>query len=97
LTANAGKAVDASSWFIYFGFDVMGDLAFGKSFDMLKDGTPHLVLKKMHGSMAVAGLLGNAPWLTQIFLCLPIVRSNVLIWLKWCEKQVDERKEVLMI
>jgi cytochrome P450 family 628 len=95
FSATAGKAVNASAWFKYFSFDVMGDLAFGKSFDMVKNGTPHVVLKRMHGSMALAALFGNIPWFTHIFLCLPIVRSETIKWLKWCEEQVEERKKVL--
>jgi hypothetical protein len=30
--------MNASRWFNYFSFDMMGDMAFGKSFDMLKTG-----------------------------------------------------------
>ena len=30
--------MDVSKWFNYYSFDVMGDLSFGKSFNMLVDG-----------------------------------------------------------
>jgi cytochrome P450 family 628 len=97
LTANAGKAIDVTSWFKYFGLDVMGDLAFGKSFNTVREGIPHPVLKRLHDNMVVAGLLGNAPWISLIVQSLPIVRARITNWLKWCEQQVDERKKVLVI
>ncbi|KAI9772122.1 MAG: hypothetical protein M1840_001411 [Geoglossum simile] len=82
LTANAGKVVDATSWFKYFGLDVMGDLTFGKSFNTLKDGTPHPVLKRLDGRMALVSLLGNAPWTSVIFRSLPVVRAGMMNWLR---------------
>jgi hypothetical protein len=38
LQAFTGKPLNASIWLNYYSFDVMGDLAFGKSFDMLRSG-----------------------------------------------------------
>lgn len=38
LQARSGQEVDASLWFNFYSFDVMGDLAFGSSFDVLASG-----------------------------------------------------------
>jgi len=38
LNAHAGESLNASRWMNYYSFDMMGDMAFGKSFDMLKTG-----------------------------------------------------------
>lgn len=38
LDAFEGKPVNVTHWFNAYAFDVIGDLAFGKSFDMLKTG-----------------------------------------------------------
>jgi hypothetical protein len=38
LNEHSGESMNASRWFNYFSFDMMGDMAFGKSFDMLKTG-----------------------------------------------------------
>jgi len=38
LQARAGQEVDISLWLNFYSFDVMGDLAFGSSFDMLTSG-----------------------------------------------------------
>jgi tryprostatin B 6-hydroxylase len=38
LNEHSGESMNASRWFNYFSFDMMGEMAFGKSFDMLKTG-----------------------------------------------------------
>jgi hypothetical protein len=38
LQARSGQEIDASLWFNFYSFDVMGDLAFGRTFDMLASG-----------------------------------------------------------
>lgn len=38
ISTFGGKAINATHWFNAYAFDVIGDLAFGKSFDMLKTG-----------------------------------------------------------
>lgn len=38
INFSVGQDVDVTKWFRYFTFDVMGDLAFGSSFDMLRTG-----------------------------------------------------------
>lgn len=38
LNTHSGEALNASRWMNYYAFDMMGDMAFGKSFDMLKTG-----------------------------------------------------------
>ncbi len=36
--AKSGDLVDAAKWFKFYAFDVIGDLAFGKSFGLLEQG-----------------------------------------------------------
>lgn len=38
LSASEGEPVNVTSWFNSYSFDVIGDLAFGKPFGMLKTG-----------------------------------------------------------
>lgn len=38
IDSFGGKAINATHWFKAYAFDVIGDLAFGKSFDMLQTG-----------------------------------------------------------
>jgi tryprostatin B 6-hydroxylase len=38
IASVAGKKTNAAKWFHYYAFDVMGDVASGKSFDLLQTG-----------------------------------------------------------
>lgn len=40
----------------YYSFDIMGDLAFGKSFDMMKRGEDHYFLTTTHLNMVFIGI-----------------------------------------
>jgi cytochrome P450 family 628 len=61
LSMCAGKPVNICQWLYYFGFDVMGDLSFGKSFDMLKTGELHFVVKLLKGAMTPLGWMTPEP------------------------------------
>ncbi|KAK2836068.1 hypothetical protein FQN49_006714 [Arthroderma sp. PD_2] len=93
LSGLTGAPVDICKWFKYFGFDVMGDLSFGQSFDLLTSGRPNFLFDMMESGKPVVGALIGVPWLFILFQKLPgisRVRSN---WITWCGKQVQERKK----
>lgn len=94
LSEFAGKPVNATEWLAFFGFDVMGDLAFGKSFDMLESGEKHFALKLMAQGQAALGFLGSVPWAPPILKRIPGLMKNMKIWIKWCSQQVEERRKV---
>lgn len=51
LRAFGGKPVDATEWFNFFSFDVMGDLAFGEGFGCLDKGEEHWAIKLLNEGM----------------------------------------------
>ncbi|KAJ4397171.1 hypothetical protein N0V93_001395 [Gnomoniopsis smithogilvyi] len=51
-----GQKLDVSKWFNYYSFDIMGDLAFGNSFNMLKDGKDSYFLSTTHTNMVLIGI-----------------------------------------
>ena len=54
-----------SKWFNLYSFDVMGDLAFGTSYNMLQTGELHWAIKTLNEGMTMAGL--NLPiWLFRL-------------------------------
>jgi hypothetical protein len=94
LSAFSGKPVNATEWMAFFGFDVMGDLAFGRSFDMLESGEKHFALKLMAEGQAGLGYLGPLPWATPILIRIPGLMRNFTKWVAWSEGQVKERQKV---
>jgi hypothetical protein len=52
-----GKPVDVGKWFNFFGYDAMGDLAFGKDFGMLSSGEEHFAINLLNEGMQPMALL----------------------------------------
>lgn len=91
LGSFSGKPVNVSDWFMYYGFDVMGDLAFGKSFDMLKQGEHHPAIKIMHDSVKPVGVVGHASWIINLLKAIPGMADPIHRFETYSEEAVQER------
>ncbi|OQE44781.1 hypothetical protein PENCOP_c002G03928 [Penicillium coprophilum] len=87
LEREVGNQINIAQWFNYYSFDVMGDLAFGKSFNMLIDGKDAYILKQLHADMKMIGIFGHITWLFPFFKRIPLINADYLKFWKW----VDER------
>ncbi|KAJ7131859.1 cytochrome P450 [Mycena crocata] len=66
--------VDIVFWFDLFALDLMGDLAFGGGFELLRDGEDMAqVGSRIRGFMKASSLAGQLPWVTPTFHLLPQV------------------------
>jgi cytochrome P450 len=89
-----GKPVNVTDWFNFYSFDVMGDLAWGKSFGMLQAGVKHYFMNALHASMTNVGLFSHLVWLVPLFKATPILNRDDLVFWDWVNTQVKERKKV---
>lgn len=94
ITRESGRPLDASKWFNYYSFDVMGDLAFGKSFKMLTTGKEHFFLQLLHQGQSAAGVFTPIPWATVLLKQVPFALRTLHKFLAWCGRQVEERQKV---
>ncbi|KAF4626682.1 hypothetical protein G7Y89_g11474 [Cudoniella acicularis] len=92
LHANSGKAVNASRWFNFFAFDIMGDMAFSKSYDMLKTGEQHGMIKLLQEAMAPLGTLTPIDWILPLLQDLPGLSADVKKFLQYNKEKTTERK-----
>ncbi|ETS81741.1 hypothetical protein PFICI_06743 [Pestalotiopsis fici W106-1] len=92
LSKRENTPVNVTDWFNFYSFDVMGDLAWGKSFNMLRDGIKHYFMKSLHADMTNVGLFSHLIWLFPIFKATPILnKENKKFW-AWVSQQVNDRK-----
>ncbi|KAG4284981.1 hypothetical protein FPRO06_06241 [Fusarium proliferatum] len=91
LQQRCGKPVDITDWCGFYGFDVMGDLAFGKSFNMLNDGVKHYYMELTQMSTLWGSPIGRASWLYLLIKDIPILNRQIVQFLKWLRKHVDQR------
>lgn len=92
LDAFRGKAVNATHWFNYYAFDAIGDLGFGKTFDMLKTGEKHNALKLLHEVQVPLGFLSPIPWIFPILIKAPRLMDGLNGFISFCSKQIDIRR-----
>lgn len=72
----------------------MGDIAFGKSFEMIQNGKPHFALDLLREGMKPLGVLGPIPWAFCILTRVPGLGNGFKTFVSWCAEQVEKRKKV---
>lgn len=95
LAKLSGKPTNAAEWFHFYSFDVMGDIAFGKSFGMVEDGKPHFAFDLLREGMKPLGVLGPVPWAFCVLTSIPGLGGGFKTFVSWCAEQVEKRKQVL--
>ena len=77
----------------------MGDFAFARSFDMLRDEKWHHVVIMLRRAMSLLGPLSPVPWLAQIGFSLIPGYWVVKDWysmMDWCKNRMTDRIAVLL-
>ncbi|CAG8972199.1 hypothetical protein HYALB_00007341 [Hymenoscyphus albidus] len=92
LNERSGKAVNACEWFNFYAFDIMGDMAFGTPFDMVKNGKAHSVITLMTEGMANLGPLTPIIWILPILKAIPGLAGATKAFIAHNKKQVEWRK-----
>ncbi|KAI1338195.1 cytochrome P450 monooxygenase-like protein [Xylariaceae sp. FL0016] len=94
IHARSGDVVSATDWLHWYAFDVMGDLAFGRSFGGLEKGQSHIYIKTIHETSPLPlGCLGTMPWLIQVMMSLVPDRLNAFTRLiHYSSDCIEERK-----
>ncbi|KXJ87560.1 benzoate 4-monooxygenase cytochrome P450 [Microdochium bolleyi] len=94
IASSAGQPLNATDWFNFYSFDVMGDLAWGKSFNMLRDGVKHYFMTTLHADMTSIGIFTHLIWLMPLFKSTPILNANHLKFWGWVNSQVEDRRKM---
>jgi cytochrome P450 len=92
ISSFSGRELNATKWFNYYSFDVMGDLSFGKSFNMLTKGEEHYAIKLLHENTRPVGILSPIPWFLLICTKIPFAMDEIKRFLSYSEQCVEERK-----
>jgi hypothetical protein len=89
-----GKPFNVTKWFNFYTFDIMGDLAFGRSFDMLKSAVTHYYMELAHANMHLIGAFSRLVWLFPLFKAIPGLNYSHIEFQKWLTAQVEQRSKV---
>lgn len=88
------KPLDASLWFNFYSFDVMGDLSLGESFEMLDRGEVHYAMRTLHTFMFMLGVFGHIMYAFRVIGYLPVLGAENKRFKAWVAEQVEKRIEV---
>ena len=94
ISRSAGRPINVTAWSRYFSFDVMGDFAFGRSFEMMRNGKNHFTVDILHQGMAVIGPFTPVPWLFIMGKSVPGLANKWKKLLAWTTAQLRSRMEV---
>ncbi|KAL3471262.1 cytochrome P450 [Aspergillus californicus] len=93
IEAVDGKPFNISKWFNFWSFDVMGDLAFGQSFNMLESAKSHWATDLLSASQEGAAF-NFPPWFVRVLFATPGLRNPYYRFLAFCAEQINNRMEV---
>lgn len=79
---------DLKETLLWFGFDMMGELGFARSFGTLQDGKTSHVVHLVELGVRAINTLGNVPYVAQIMQFLP---SPIKAFETWLDAAVDWR------
>ncbi|KAF5027079.1 hypothetical protein F66182_791 [Fusarium sp. NRRL 66182] len=87
------KPFDVNKWLNFYTFDIMSDLSFGKSFNMLDSGIEHEFLKLSHDSETLLGYFRRLIWLFPIFKATPVLSNAFRTFQGYIKDQVETRRK----
>lgn len=82
-----------ATWFNWYSFDVMGDLAFSESFGMLKQSGSHWAIELLNEAMGALGFY-FAPWMFRFLSWIPGVAADYQRFIRYCSDQIDKRMKL---
>lgn len=93
ISSYGSKAINVTELYHQFSFDVMGDLSFGASFNMLKSGGDHGPIKLLRRGMAPLGLMFPT-WCFRLLLAIPGATGDWFAFKDYCCELLDKRLKV---
>lgn len=84
-------SLNVTKWIHLYSFDIMGDLAFGSSFDMLQSGTFHYFFNLTHKTLELIAIFSRLVWLFPVVKAVPFLSNDYKSFRKWVGSHVQRR------
>ena len=91
--AGAGGSVNVTRAMNHYLFDVMGDLACGTSFNMMKTDEEHWAIELLNEGMEPLGWM-LPTWLFRLLTAIPFASAGWWRFIAFCNQQLEERMNV---
>lgn len=80
--------------FTYLGFDLVSELTFGESFNMLTTGKRNEIVLEFEKGKKAVGFMLLTMWMFYLARALPTVQRHIRYWMKWYGAKLSKRREV---
>lgn len=93
IASCGDQSVNVTKYFSLYSFDVMGDLAFGTSFEMLASDEEHWAIKLLNEGLKPLGFL-LPTWFFRIMVSIPSLMNDWWRFINYCAQMLDQRMKV---
>ncbi|KAF9048451.1 cytochrome P450 [Panaeolus papilionaceus] len=93
LSIQKTQPLDLGTWFSYFSYDVMTDLAFGGGSEMIKEGDKTGLWHLLEGGQRNAIFMSHVPWLGQLAFRFPGFAQDLKAFRNHAKGRALERKK----
>ncbi|OAL50229.1 cytochrome P450 67 [Pyrenochaeta sp. DS3sAY3a] len=93
LRIHAGQPMNVSKWSMFYTFDVMGDLGFGKPFSNMVTGKEHPGIHAMHKHLWVLGVVATISWFPRLLSAIPGSDVGLAEFLDLCAGVLKDKLE----
>ena len=94
LATIGRQPVNVTKWFNLYSFDIMGDLAFATSFNMLESTEEHFAVKVLDKGLEPVGWM-LPTWMFRLLVAIPGLANDFVRFVKYCNQRLDERMKVM--
>lgn len=88
IDESQGQAVNASNLFVFYGFDVMGEIGFGRSFSILSDGVLPEAIGMARNFMALIGAYRRLLWQSRVLIAVPALSQALRAFNRWISRHI---------
>ena len=90
---SEGRPVNVTEWFKFYNFDIMGELAFGKPFDMLDSSKQHWAVQVLDDGVKVLAFM-LPMWFFRLATSIPGLARDFMRLLAFSRGRVVQRMKV---
>ncbi|KAF2228523.1 putative cytochrome P450 [Viridothelium virens] len=90
--ASQSASTNVTELFNLYTFDVMGDLAFGEGFGMLRSNELHWAVRLVGQAMTPMGLMLPS-WMFRLLIGIPFATKGWWSFIRYCCEKLDERMD----
>ena len=96
IGSTVDEEVVVNQYFYWFSWDMVGQFAFSKSFNMMKEKGWHSALTTLRLGFGCLGFYTPVPWLMRMIFDLPFFPQirDFKSMIAWASRRMDERIEV---